>query len=344
MSRNKLLDEIDKSKYNDAMKDYPIFNESYRNTLNNIIYSNYKYEQIAIHNEDIWLNELRSHMWLMMPKYNLLYNSLGLLDKFDPLMTYEFWREFEHDGTAHTERDIDVNGNVTSDGKTTNDRNTTDKKVFESTEVTDGKTTSDTDSNGTSSTDSSGSSTSSEHTDTSRTTHTYDSDTPQGNLWTEGNPPVRTLQYLSNYTQVNENGETDTKGQGTTQENSDTTTKNHSETDGTNHSQTDYNSTENDTGTVKDVGTSHNTQDSTNRTDDDYDSVDHHDEATHEWGSNGGSYSELVAKFRELAIDIDRQIVQELDDLFATVFDIADLLDSSHGYRPPFVGWNPFIF
>lgn len=279
-TRNKLLNEVERSKYDLAMKNYPIFKEEYRSTLNENIWNYYQFEQISMGNEDEWLAHLGVSMCLLMPKYNTLYQSLDLMKdtRFDPLQTYEFWREFDHTGTAHQDDDTDHD----STRKTTNDTTTTSHANT----VDDGTSNS----NGTS-------------TDTDRF-----SDTPQGNLL-QDEEHMSNL-YLTTYDRKN----------GSTTDNTVTKDTTVNDTNGTSNSvdnttegyHTDYTSQKGDTS----------------------------DDDTHEWGTQGTTYQDLVQKFRDLAIDIDRQIVDELDGLFATVFSVDDVMGSSRGYEDVLPIWG----
>lgn len=272
------------------MKDYPIEHEGYRQTLNDNIFNFYSYWEIGINNSDHWLHELKSRMAIIMPKYNTLYKSVDLMASKDPLLTYEFWREFDHKGTAESNTDTTDYNDRTSDG--------TAKDVGNASSSSNGKTHDEGKNDGKS----------------SSTSRDYISDTPQGNLWGSSNPDVESLQYLSQYNRNTSSGEThSTNSSDGTSENSSSST---STNDNTTHSY--------------EVG---NAQGNTK-----VNSGDTSDDDTHEWGSNGGSYQDLVQKYRDLAINIDQQIIEELEELFFWTFDLTDLMDScgTYGFMFPY--------
>lgn len=61
--------------YNLGLIDYPIFNESYRQTLNNNILNFYYNREIAFETAELFKFHLNARMNLIMPKYNELYNA-----------------------------------------------------------------------------------------------------------------------------------------------------------------------------------------------------------------------------------------------------------------------------
>lgn len=71
------------------------------------------------------------------------------------------------------------------------------------------------------------------------------------------------------------------------------------------------------------------------------------DEDTHEYGTNTSSYSELVQAYRDLAINIDLEIIKDLSDMFQTVFS-HEALDESEDYIPindlPLFGLFPMLW
>lgn len=56
-----------------GLNDYPIFNESYRNTLNNNILNYYYNSEIGFETAELFKFYLNNVMKLIMPKYNILY-------------------------------------------------------------------------------------------------------------------------------------------------------------------------------------------------------------------------------------------------------------------------------
>jgi hypothetical protein len=70
-----------------GLTDYPIFDEEYRNTLNNAIYQHFCYRQIAADTPQLFVFYLNRRMREQMPTYNAIYKKL-LDDALDPFGTY----------------------------------------------------------------------------------------------------------------------------------------------------------------------------------------------------------------------------------------------------------------
>ena len=70
-----------------GLTDYPIFDEEYRNVLNNAIYRHFCYRQIAADTPQLFVFYLNRRMREQMPTYNALYKKL-LDDALDPFGTY----------------------------------------------------------------------------------------------------------------------------------------------------------------------------------------------------------------------------------------------------------------
>lgn len=365
MSRNLTLEEVTRAKFDEAMKSYPIFREEYRQTLNDNIYDHYKYEPISIGEVTVWLNGLKNEMNLIMPKYNHLYESLDLLKQFNPLSTHEFWRQFVHAGTQSSESTGDVNstrdttGNKHDEGTSGSTSTTNDQRDTTTHSDTNGKTTN----SGTSSsntTETHNEDTTSNQTVKGKTTDTTTrqiSDTPQGNLYRDDhNPDETTLKYLSSWERDTSNGTSDTTTDATGNTNGTSTTTQEGSTSDNGTSNTTEDGTENSKGLSQTTTEGSTSNDGTSSSKETYQEgrtgsssgKDAAQDDTHEWGTNGTTYEQLVQQFRDLAIDIDNQIVEELQYLFQTVFNVTELLGSSEGYfafPPYFYGrWFPGVF
>lgn len=70
-----------------GLTDYPIFDEEYRNVLNNAIYQHFCYRQIAADTPQLFVFYLNRRMSEQMPTYNALYKKL-LDQSLDPFGTY----------------------------------------------------------------------------------------------------------------------------------------------------------------------------------------------------------------------------------------------------------------
>lgn len=72
----------------DTDRPYPIFDEDYRETLNNRIYDHFKYRRIAASTPQQFVFFLNRRMRENMPAYNEIYKRLSAED-FDPYLTSE---------------------------------------------------------------------------------------------------------------------------------------------------------------------------------------------------------------------------------------------------------------
>lgn len=88
-----------------ALNDYPIFNETYRASLNERILSHYEFREIGFETAGLFNNRLRSRMFEIMPKYNRIYQQ--------ELTNYG---AFETHDLTET-RNQQTNANATSGGK-----------------------------------------------------------------------------------------------------------------------------------------------------------------------------------------------------------------------------------
>ena len=70
-----------------GLRDYPIFDEDYRDVLNQRIYNHFAYREIASDTPQMFVYYLNRRMCENMPTYNAIYNKL-LEDRFDPFATY----------------------------------------------------------------------------------------------------------------------------------------------------------------------------------------------------------------------------------------------------------------
>lgn len=109
--------------YDLGLKDYPIFDESYREQLNNKIIQHYYFREIGFETEALFKNRLNQKMNEIMPYYNQMYKSE--LIKINPLYTTNIEEKFARESIA--------SGNGTSE--TTGSGNNTSS--FNSTQTTD---------------------------------------------------------------------------------------------------------------------------------------------------------------------------------------------------------------
>lgn len=82
------LRQLIQNGYDIGLKDYPIFDESYRETLNNKIIMHYWMREIGAETAGLFKLYLNRTMGEIMPYYNQLYKSVQL--DFDPLNAYNY--------------------------------------------------------------------------------------------------------------------------------------------------------------------------------------------------------------------------------------------------------------
>ena len=70
-----------------GLNDYPIFDEAYRDVLNQRIYDHFAYREIAADTPQMFVFYLNRRMRENMPVYNAIYKQV-LADNFDPFATY----------------------------------------------------------------------------------------------------------------------------------------------------------------------------------------------------------------------------------------------------------------
>ncbi len=93
---------------NIGLNEYPIFDESYRDSLNQKILDHYWYNEIAHESIDMFIHQLKVKMNEIMPFYNQLYES-ELVD-FDPMVTHDV--HSTGDSTQDTTQDTHTKQNA----------------------------------------------------------------------------------------------------------------------------------------------------------------------------------------------------------------------------------------
>lgn len=113
---------------NFCMKNYPIFDETHRNQLNQKIIDHYYFREIGMETVEIFLFSLARKLNEVMPLYNQFYYSESI--KFDPLSTIDI----NSVTTASNSDSSENSSNSNSDNKTTSNGQTFNQhKVFPST-------------------------------------------------------------------------------------------------------------------------------------------------------------------------------------------------------------------
>ena len=153
-----------------AMQTYPIFDETYREKLNDKIYHALKYREIGYETPELFCEMLEQWMELNMPRYNWLYKSN--LIELTPLQRAKILELSR--GVTDTKEDSTTTNDITKkvDGTETNTNN--NQTVVDGTVLTNEDTT-DTTNSTQNTTDTSNS-------DSTNNDKSYNSDFPQANL------------------------------------------------------------------------------------------------------------------------------------------------------------------
>ena len=104
----------------DDPSSYPIFDENYRNTLNNKILKHYYLDEIGFETPALFRDRLISRLNEIMPYYNTLYENL--LDKLDNLL-----------GNVDLTESMDRDGTSTTSGSSTSSSTSNNKNLFQNT-------------------------------------------------------------------------------------------------------------------------------------------------------------------------------------------------------------------
>lgn len=99
-----------------GLTEYPIFDENYRNILNDMIINHYFYMEIGFETAAQFSHYLKRTMREIMPKYNLMYNALEEMLENDNVLS-DFARHSNEDWTAHTDNVGVSNGKLKSVGQ-----------------------------------------------------------------------------------------------------------------------------------------------------------------------------------------------------------------------------------
>lgn len=104
-----------------GLDDYPIFDESYRETLNNKIIRHYYTREICAETVARWRMFMRDTMFMIMPYYNQLYESEIVAENIDPL------KDTVMSNTEH------AYGTANNSGQSTSESTNGNTSVFEDT-------------------------------------------------------------------------------------------------------------------------------------------------------------------------------------------------------------------
>lgn len=282
--------------------DYPIFDIDYKIPLEKKIIRHFYLREIGFETLGIWKLKLNDKLNEIMPYFNQLYESELL--KFNPLIDVDV-------KTTSNTADTGSTDFSQTDTKNTSDTETK-KDVFSSTEHSAFDSSKSGSTSGQSSSDSTNDGT---VTDTSTSSKTYDdnddySDTPQG---TVGN--LNNLTYLTNARHKHGDSSDTTSSKGTSKSTLSNKATSKDTTSNTEQSTNDktFNSTDSVDSSRKGSASSDvSSNTATSNTQDFVENI---------IGKRGGqTYSAMLNEFRQTFLNIDKMILDELSDLFMTIY------------------------
>lgn len=120
-----------------GLTSYPIFQESYRTTLNNKIIQHFYFREIGFETVALFINRLNERMTLIMPYYNQLYNSALLI--YDPLKTKSITETYSGEHSKSSSSQGTSTGTATSSGSSSSNTTTSqnDQSKIDGTQSTD---------------------------------------------------------------------------------------------------------------------------------------------------------------------------------------------------------------
>lgn len=109
-----LNDIKDLPEFTEIMSNYPLYDESYRNTLNSKIINHFLYDEIGFETPHLFNHYLKIKLDEIMDKYNLLYKSKLL--ELDPLSNFSYIETLEKENSSNnTSKNVNtIEGSSTS--------------------------------------------------------------------------------------------------------------------------------------------------------------------------------------------------------------------------------------
>lgn len=303
--------ELIQSGWDFDLKNYPIWSEQYRQSLNKKILDHYMFREIGFETPQMFNFYINRTLNEIMPYYNQLYETT-ILD-FDPLSNYKIDETINYDEIVKLISSIDNETQYKDDTDTGFDGKTS--RDITSITHNDSSGTTDTNTNTDSNSNQSGNS----HSDTSTTDLYVEngrySDTPQGML-SKGFMSDDTWASAANQKDTSNNGnnnqttinETDTDSKQTTESNTKTSAVNDINQSDTGDVITNNNTTTSSNGSgTSNTDTKSNTDKDSNR----------HRVAS---GYMGITPYEIIKQMRDLIINIDMMIIDDLSELFMGIY------------------------
>lgn len=296
------IDEVVDKSWKKIFKDFPIFDEAYREALCKKILNHYYTREIGAETVALWKFWLNQKMREIMPYYNKLYISEQL--KYDPLHEIDFTRVVSEN--THGDK-IGTSGTDTKDSNTTTTRNSSDS--FVKAENTD---TGKTDSTRTITGETENKQTTLGTTTVSAESSGKDlhSDTPQGSIQN-----VAENGYLTDARLTSDENSSTTSVDSSVENDGRSTEQNVLEEETNNKHVVNESTLANLQGSsiAEDLGKS-NTEYSENNT-----GIREYQE--HISGKNSSvSYAKLIQDYRDSLLNLDMDIIFELKDLFMNIY------------------------
>lgn len=94
---------LQENSFDFGLKDYPIFDETYRSTLNNNILNYYFESEIGVETPALFKKLLNDRMQLIMNKYNVMYQAQKELLEHDLLNNVNLKEEYSGNSTSESE-------------------------------------------------------------------------------------------------------------------------------------------------------------------------------------------------------------------------------------------------
>ena len=268
-----------------GLKNYPIFDENYRELLNQKIINHYYFREIGMETAELFKRYLNTTMCEIMPYYNQLYKSELL--EFNPFYNVDKTVTADKNNNSVSDFVGNISGKNTQTADTENTQTNNGKQQTTTAATSTGESVGDTKGSG----------------KTTTKSKKVSSDTPQGFLSINSidNDTYASAAEMSNGETVNDYTVNNTKA-----------TSNNSETGITDQTTADETKA---TGNSKSNATTET--DTANKTT----SNDFENYISHVIGkSEGETYSEMLMKFRETFLNIDMMIIDELKTCFMMIY------------------------
>lgn len=262
--------------------DFPMFDESYRSVLCQKILRHFYTREIGFETVGLWKLKLETKMNEIMPYFNKLYLTETL--EFNPLYDVDYTTNHQGEGSSVGVETNEHTGTVNDDGShtgTVQDAGTHGGTVSNSY-------------NKTGNVDDVG------HEENENTRWDIYSDTPQGALTN-----VENETYLTNARKISDNGEKD-----------NTNDRDYSESGS---DQRNYNETMGNVRTFNEGSGNERTYDENNEKNSQVNTTNEYiQRVSGKMGSK--SYSNLVQEYRDILLNIDMQVIEQLNKLFMLVW------------------------